>query len=91
MDGEAIPPVPILVLDKRDTRSKAGSRDVLDDLFGTKPHDNDKLGNTNRREIAHDLGQNCPLAEGEQCLRHLMGVRPQAAPSPSSNDNSFHL
>ena len=64
MDGEAVPPVPISVLDKCNARSEAGSRDVLDDLCGTEPHYNDELGNTDRREIAHDLGQDCTLAEG---------------------------
>jgi hypothetical protein len=57
--------MPIWVFDKRDASSEAGSRDVLDDLFGTEPHDNDELSNTDRREIAHDLGQDSPLAEGQ--------------------------
>jgi hypothetical protein len=65
MNGEAVSPVPIWVLNKRDPRSEAGGRDVLDDLFGTEAHDNDEFSNTHGREIAHDLGQDSPLAEGQ--------------------------
>src|SRR5262249_33307330 len=91
MDGEAVPPLPIVVLDKRDTRPHAGRRDVLDDLLGAEPYHNDELSNTDRYEIAHDLGQDCTLPEGQQRLRHLTGVRPQAAATSSSDDDGFHL
>ncbi len=83
--------MPISVLDKRDARPEAGRRDVLDDPLGTKPHYNDELGDADHREIAHDLGQDCTLAEGQQRLRHLVGAGPKAAPGPSSDDDGFHL
>src|SRR4029450_7233249 len=91
MDGEAVAPLPISILDKRDARPEASRRDVLDDLLSAEPHHNDELGNTNRHEIGDDLGQDCALAKGKQRLRHLVGVGPKAAPSPSSDDDSFHL
>jgi hypothetical protein len=91
MDRETVPLLPISVLDKRDARPKAGRRDVLDNLLGAEPHHNDKLSDADRREIAYDLGQDCALAEGQQRLRHLFGAGPKAAPSPSSDDDGFHL
>src|SRR5712691_11362126 len=91
MDREAVSPMPILVLDKRDTRPKADRRNVLDNLLGAEPHHNDELIDADRHKIADDLGQDCALAEGQQRLRHLVGAGPKAAPSPSSNDDGFHL
>src|SRR5215813_530050 len=91
MDGEAVAPLPISILDKRDARPKAGRRDVLDNMLGAEPHHNDELAHTDRREIAHDLGQDCAPAEGQQRLRHLIGVGPKAAATSSSDDDRFHL
>src|SRR5262245_48005439 len=91
MDGEAVALLPVSILDKRDARPKASRHDVFDDLLGAKPHHNDELANTDRHEIGDDLGQDCALAKGKQRLRHLVGVGPKAAPSPSSDDDSFHL
>src|SRR5262247_2933225 len=91
MDGEAVAPLPISVLDKCDARSDAGRRDILDNLLGAEPYHNDELANADRRKIAHDLGQDCALAEGQQRLRHVSGVGPKAAATFSSDDDSFHL